>query len=204
MVYVIAVAGPIGGGKTSLVKALAHALNNAAILFYDNYEQSSKGSVDEMIRWMRDGADISNLDITRLVADLSKLKCGQTVTDPLTLAEIAPAKFIILEMPLGREHKSAAPYIDLLIWIDTPPDIALARKVKEFTGHFLTQRRGVDDRDFVAWLHQYLENYLRAIGDLLQIQKERVGRHADIILDGRRDFETMVGQAVREILKRIP
>ncbi len=204
MGYVIAIAGPIGGGKTSLVLALAQALDDASILFYDNYEQSSKGSVEEMIRWMKDGADLSNLDITRLVADLSKLKCGQTVTDPLTLAEIAPAKFLILEMPLGREHKSATPYIDLLIWIDTPPDIALARKLKEFTSHFLAQPREVDGRGFVFWLHQYLDNYLRAVRELLQIQKERVSRNADIILDGRCDFAAMVQQAVQEISQRLP
>lgn len=203
-VHVIAVAGPIGGGKTSLVLALAHVLNDASILFYDNYEQTSKGSIDDIVRWMRDGADINHLDITRLADDLSKLKNGESVHDPLTQVEIPPKKFIILEMPLGREHKSAAPYIDLLIWIDTPLDIALARKIKEITNHFLKERREADGRDFVAWLHQYLDNYLRAVRELLQMQKERVGRNADIILDGRYDFETMLGQAVREIAARIP
>jgi uridine kinase len=204
MGHVIAVAGPIGGGKTSLVKALARVLKDASILFYDNYEQSSKGSVDEMIRWMRDGANIDNLDIARLAGDLSKLKSGQAIIDPLTLAEIPPNKLIILEMPLGREHKSAAPYIDLLIWIDTPPDIALARKIKEFTGHFLIEHRDAAGRDFVVWLHQYLDNYLRAIRDLLQIQRERVAPNADIILDGRCDLETMLKQALREISARMP
>lgn len=204
MVHVIAVAGPIGGGKTSLVLALAHVLNNASILFYDNYEQTSKGSIDDIVRWMRDGADINHLDISRLADDLSKLKNGESVHDPLTQVEIIPEKFIILEMPLGREHKSAAPYIDLLIWIDTPLDIALARKIKEITNHFLTERREADGRDFVAWLHGYLDHYLRAVRELLQMQKERVGRNADITLDGRCDFETMLGQAVREIVARIP
>ncbi|PKN19513.1 MAG: hypothetical protein CVU71_08400 [Deltaproteobacteria bacterium HGW-Deltaproteobacteria-6] len=203
-VHIIAVAGPIGGGKTSLVKALAHALNNASILFYDNYEQTSKGSIDDIVRWMRDGADINHLDITRLAGDLAKLKNGESVYDPLTQVEIPPEKFIILEMPLGREHKSAAPYIDLLIWIDTPLDIALARKIKEITHHFLQERREADGRDFVAWLNRYLDNYLRAVRELLEMQKERVGRNADIILDGKCDFETMLGQAVREIATRIP
>ena len=143
MGYVIAVAGTIGAGKTSLVKALAQAFNDASVLFYDNYEQSSKGSVDEMIRWMRDGADINDLDITRFAADLSKLKSGEVATDPLTLVEIPPKKYIFIEMPLRKEHKSAAPYIDLLIWIDTPPDIALARKIKEFTGFFCGKIRSL-------------------------------------------------------------
>jgi uridine kinase len=204
MSHVIAVAGPIGGGKTSLVKALAQRLQDASIVFYDNYEQSSRSSVEEMIRWMRDGADIDDLDLTRLADDLAALKRGEPAIDPMTKREILPGKYIIFEMPLGKEHRRTAPSIDLLIWIDTPPDIALARKIREFTGFFLTERRDPGGRDFVAWLDQYLDNYLRAVRELLQIQRERVSVHADIVLDGSRDFEAMVEQALRMISQRIP
>jgi energy-coupling factor transporter ATP-binding protein EcfA2 len=204
MSHVIAVAGPIGGGKTSLVKALAGILPDASLLFYDNYESASQGSLDAMIRWMRDGADIDSLDIGRLAADLARLKAGQAVTDPVTKQEVRPGKFIILEMPLGREHKLAAPHIDLLIWIDTPLEIALARKMREITGFFLTGNPQADGRDFVAWLHRYLDDYLRAVRDLLTLQRERVSVHADIVLDGRDAFDEMVAQAVRLIALKLP
>ena len=204
MSHVIAVAGPIGGGKTSLVRALAGTLPDASLLFYDNYETASQGSLDAMIRWMRDGADIDSLDIGRLAADLDRLKGGQAVTDPVTKREVRPGQFIVLEMPLGREHKLAAPHIDLLIWIDTPLEIALARKIREITGFFLTGHPQADSRDFVAWLHRYLDYYLRAVRDLLTIQRERVSAHADIVLDGRDAFDELVAQAVRLIALKLP
>jgi uridine kinase len=39
--WVIAVAGPSGAGKTTLVRQLVARLGNAAALFFDDYESSS-------------------------------------------------------------------------------------------------------------------------------------------------------------------
>jgi hypothetical protein len=53
-------------------------------------------------------------------------------------------------------------------------------------------------------MDRYLENYVNVVREVLQIQKQRVGATADIIIDGENSFETMVQQAVSEILNQIP
>jgi len=201
MSHVIAVASIIGGGKTSFVKAIAERLKNATTIHYDHYERSTEESADNLIQWMRNGADFNDFVIPRLPEDLEKLKQGKSVFDPLTGIEIRPNKYIIFEMPLGKEHRLTAAYIDLLIWIEIPLDIALARKIKEFASNFLTEH--LNYKDCITWLDKYLDNYLSIVRDVLQIQKEKVSVNADIIINGEGDLENMVQKATDEILHRI-
>lgn len=204
MSHVIAVAAPIGAGKTSLVKAIADRLIDATTFHYDSYERATEKPAQDMVRWMRNGADFDDLHVPNLAEDLDKLKRGQSVFDPLMKVEVKPKKYIVFEMPLGREHKATAGHIDLLIWIETPLDISLTRKLKEFTGAFLARTEREDHRDCLIWLDQYLDNYLGFIRDILQVQKKRVSVNADIILEGQGDLDTLAQRATEEILNRIP
>ncbi len=204
MSYIIAVAAPIGGGKTHLVNAIAERLGHAATLHFDRYERLTEQPVEYLLRWMEEGADFSDFSVPNLPEDLNQLKSEKSILDPLTNKEVPPKRFIIFEMPLGREHKDTAKYIDLLIWVEVPLDIALARKLKEFTGIFLAEYEDKTHKDCLIWLDKYLENYLRVIRDVLQIQKRKVSVNADIIIDGQGRFETMVQRAVEEIRKKYP
>jgi hypothetical protein len=85
-----------------------------------------------------------------------------------------------------------------------PLEVALARKVRELVGGFLGQRRPEQHLEFLAWLQQYLENYLTTVRDVLRIQQERVAARADIVLDGMGSIEALGEQAAAEILKRLP
>lgn len=201
MRYVIAVAAPIGGGKTSLVKAIAAKLKDATTIHFDHYEKITGEPVHYLIQWMKNGADFNEFSVPNLSNDLENLKHGKSVIDPATRIKITPEKYIVFEMPLGKEHRDTAKYIDLFIWIDIPLDIALARKVKEFTGIFLAQYKQEELRDCIVWLDNYLDNYLNVIRDVLRIQEKKVRANADIVIDGRADVETIVQHATDEILK---
>ena len=204
MTYIIAVAGPSGSGKTALVNAVAEKLSDAATLFFDRYEKATKAPAYDLVKWIEKGADFDEFAADNLSKDLEKLKRGESVTDPLTKAEIPARKYIIFEMPLGREHKDTAGYIDLLIWIKIPPDVALARKLREVTAAFLRAGKKENSAEFVAWMNTYLDNYLKIVREVLQIQKRKVSPRADISLDGQAGLETLAQKATREILKRLP
>lgn len=204
MRYVIAVAAPIGGGKTALVNAVAGRFDDATTIHFDHYEKLSEEPEQFLMKWMKNGADFNDFSVPGLPTDLDKLKRGEPVIDPLTGREITSKKYIIFEMPLGKEHRETAEYIDLLIWIEIPLDIALARKIKEFTNTFLKKFRREIHRDSIVWLNKYLDNYLNVVREVLQIQREKIGGNADIIIDGRKDFETMVQLATQEIREKLP
>jgi len=204
MSKIIAVAAPIGGGKTSFVKAIAQRLNDAATIFYDHYEKATGQPVHNLIQWMKNGADFNDFIIPGLAGDLKKLKQGESVTDPATFLEIPSKKFTVLEMPLGKAHRDTAKFIDLLIWIEVPMDIALARKIKEFAENFMGEDKQEVCREHMHWINQYLDNYLNVVRHVLHLQVKRVSADADIILDGQGNFKDMAKYAVKEIQKRFP
>lgn len=202
MIPVIAIAAPVGGGKTSLSRAIASALGDASILSYDSYEQSTMQSPEGMMRWIQNGAIFDELAAPGLAERLFRMRQGESTIDPLNRVPACPGKRIIFEMPLGREYPATAGLIDFLIWIDTPLDTALARKIREFIADARSASGETDARAFLSWLDSYLANYLRMVGKMLEIQRERVPIHADVILDGKKDLDTLVRLAIEAIRGR--
>ncbi|MCK9230536.1 MAG: hypothetical protein M0Q23_07410 [Syntrophales bacterium] len=198
MGHIIAVSGPIGSGKTTLAGGIAAVLGNASILHYDSYERASRQAPNDVIRWISEGADFNAFVLPDLVSDLSALKRGISITDPLSGETTRAEDYIIFEMPLGREHRHTSPLIDLLVWIDIPPDVALARKMREYTEGFLTGGHG---RHGLEWLKRYLDTYPAMIRPIMEILHERVRPGADIIIDGRDDPRTQADRAAKEITR---
>lgn len=203
MNHVIAIAAPIGGGKTSLAQAVAAALGDAALLFHDHYESATGRPVDDLVQWLENGADFNAFRLPGLADDLKRLKQGQPVVDPLTRREIRPGKFIVFEMPLGRAHAETAPHIDLLLWIDVPLDIALARKLREFIREILQDEQPGACRDRLLWVEQYIAGYVGIVHDVLSVQRDKVRPGADIIIDGRKPMPVMAAAAVESIRRRL-
>lgn len=204
MSYVIAVAAPIGGGKTALVKAISNRLDNSAVIFFDHYEKMTESPVQDLEKWVEMGASFNDFSVPRLADDLKKLREGKSVINPITKTGVGPSRYIIFEMPLGKEYKETEGYIDLLIWVEIPLDIALARKLKEFTGDFLSGSDDPNPGKFIIRMDKYIGNYLKVVRKVLLIQKQKVSRNADIIIDGMMDIDSMALKATREILDRIP
>jgi uridine kinase len=43
---------------------------------------------------------------------------------------IAPSKYILLEEPSGRERGEIREYIDLVVYVDVPQDVCVARLIE--------------------------------------------------------------------------
>jgi uridine kinase len=201
MTCFVAISAAIGGGKTTLVRGLAAALNGAPTLHFDHYEVATRKSSAELALWIAEGADFNQLRAPGLLDALQALKRGEPVTDPVTGERIVPGDYVILEMPLGREYAETAHLIDIVIWIDTPLDVALARKAGALTAEAAADMSS-DPREFLEWLECYLAQYTDQIRSILQLQKTRVAASADVILDGLRSRETLVHDALSAIGRR--
>jgi uridine kinase len=204
MPHIIAVAAPIGGGKTSIARAIAARLPEASAIYFDHYEEATGQPVQNLKEWLACGADFDAFVVPRLREDLERLRRGEAVRDPATQAETAAGKYVVFENPLGREAASLAPFVDLLVWVDVPLDVALARKVKELVGGFRRENRPDQVAKRLGWLEQYLENYLGIVRDVLAIQQDRVAAHADLVLQGMRSLEAIAHEAAEEIRRRFP
>ena len=198
MPRVIAVAGPIGAGKTCLVNGLVKSLPDASAVYFDHYQQLTDLPLPQMMRWLEQGPDVNQLEIPVLASHLEQLKRGEPVVDPLTKHRIRPSSDIVVEMPLGRAHAEIARHIDYLIWIDLPLDMSLARKMLSHVDPCLAKESA--ERDVcLRWVDRYLYSYLHGVRRLLIWQAETVRPDADLILDGQLDHETIIQQTIAGI-----
>jgi uridine kinase len=199
---VIAVAGPVGGGKSTLVRELALRLADSTQIHFDRYEKITEQPIEKIKSWMESGAQIDEMIIEGLPENLLALKEGRTAVDPLTGAAIPPGKYILFETQFGRRHAATGRLIDFLVWIDTPLDIALARKLREFSGAFCDSQERDGNGEFARWLQAYLINYLDVVGELLRMQHDTVRPDADLTLDGTVEAAFLAIQVEREITRR--
>lgn len=201
--YVIGISGPVGAGKSTLAAGVAKALADAAVLQFDHYEQITEQPISDIRQWMEEGADLDAIRIPGLAQALHSLKEGVSVIDPLTGAAIGPCKYILFETQFGRQHTATGRYIDLMVWVDTPLDVALARKVRQFASGAAEDAHGAAGT-FASWLRDYLDNYLEVVGNLLRMQKKTVGAGADLAVDGEREPVALRDDIVRLIRERLP
>ena len=176
-------------------------MNGASTLHFDDYELATQKSPEELARWLAAGADFNELRVPGLLSALQALKRGEPVSDPAGGQAILPGDYLVLEMPLGRAYAETAGLIDVVIWLDVPLDVALARKLREFTAQALADE-SEEPRAFLGWLDAYLDQYTGQVRAILQLQQQRVAAGADIVLDGLLPQHALIAEA-RQALDRI-
>lgn len=155
----IAISGGSGSGKTTLATALANRLGQADCLIVsddDYYRGRPAGEAFDPDRFNFD--DPSSKDLEMLGEHLRRLRAGEVVERPKydmrthsRLAQtvaVAPKPFIIVE----GIHVLAGPFadsFDLAIFVETPADVRLARRVLR---DIATRGRPVEEV-----VHRYIE-----------------------------------------------
>src|SRR5688500_17699321 len=150
MNMVIGIAGPTGSGKSSLARGLVERLCGA-LVNGDDFQTTTNWPAERVRGWLADGAPFEALDLSLLTDALSRLKQGQPVVNPATGQTISPAPHIVFETHFGRAHSASGALIDFLIWIDTPLEVSLARKCRQFA-----QGARTDPARGLGWLEGWL------------------------------------------------
>jgi uridine kinase len=116
VVYVVAVTGVSGAGKSSVIRRSIELLGEGAALYFDDYRESSVYPAD-LKDWVARGADVNEFKTPHFSADLRRMR-----------AELE-ADLIFVEEPFGKMRREMAGLIELAIYIEVPPDILLARRL---------------------------------------------------------------------------
>jgi uridine kinase len=184
MSYIVAVAGAAGAGKTSLVRELLSVVADSSAIYIDDYQRITNEPVQQLSRWLENGADFDALDIPVLGEHLARLKRGESVTEPVRLTPIAARKFVFFETHFGRAHRDTGAHIDLLVWLDTPNEVSLARNIRGLLAPMLPGGGVTPSAERLAALSGYLLKYIDDVRPLLTLQAEKVSADADVRLDG--------------------
>lgn len=124
---IIGITGMSGSGKTTLVKAISDSINATAI-YWDDFDSISK-SPDDYVDWYHRGKNYAEFDYTKLSDVLNKLKSGNMIYHPISNEKLVSTPFIIFDAPMGRLHQQTGKHIDIEIYMDTPADVSLARRL---------------------------------------------------------------------------
>jgi len=168
--FIFAVNAISGGGKTTTTRELQKRLPNAKALYLDDRNYDSDSGIEDTGEWIEAGADVNLWDLQRLADDIDKLK--QENPD-----------FIILDYPFGYRHNLIGPYLNYSVFIDTPFDIALARRIIRDYNDETTIKEVFED------MKSYLEDGRNSYLDGLEKTK---AKEADLIVDGSLPLDEIV------------
>lgn len=174
--WVIAVNAISGGGKTSLVRELNQSLQSSKAFYFDEFD-STNVYPNDFYDWHQRGASFSEFDCPGMYDAVT-----QSIDDP-------NLKFIILDYPFGRDHHRFEDIIDLSIFIDTPLDVAMARRIAR---DYLEDRTSPAE-DRLNRLEDDLSSYMnKARHVYLGANKHKTT--SDIVLDGWQSLESLLDE----------
>ena len=188
LVKIIGISGIGGAGKSVLTKALGAALN-VTTLFWDDFDEISESPKD-YIEWYNTSRDYTAWKYDVLENILKQLKSDKKIICPVTKKELIPTDYIVFDAPLGRKHVSTGQYIDFSIFLNTPLDICLARRM-------LRDYRDKKNLNITDIFDQ-LDFYINVSRPLYVMDYEEMEKF-DFIIDG----SLPVDQLVCAILERI-
>jgi uridine kinase len=204
MYTLIGIAGGSGSGKTTLAKALARALEPSALIVAEDDYYRCATTIPGFDAGRHDFDALDAKDMSRLARDLAALKRGETVEKPLydyvthtrkPVGEtLSPAPFIIAEGILALADPEVRETYDLAVWIDTPGDVRLMRRIRR---DIVERGRNLD-----SVLHQYERTVRPSHVRHARPQADT----ADLVLDAEalnHDLDAMVARVLLS-LSRLP
>ena len=176
--FVIGISSVSGGGKTATARKLAELLQNAVTLCFDDYDDTNIHP-QNLLAWLKKGGNYNAWKTPTLTKDLHALKSGNPITSVLDGSLISPAQFIIFDAPLGRAHCDTGRFIDFMVYIDEPLDIAIARRVLRD----LVDKNPQADA-ILKNLEENLSSYLNEGRPIYLHFEHHLKQTSDLILDG--------------------
>lgn len=173
---VIAIAAVSGGGKTTAVNELKKILPLSKAIYFDDYDFEE--SPDDFFQWVQSGADYNAWNIETLANDIKQLLSQPNFN------------YLLLDYPFAYKNDKVAPYIDYAIYIDTPLDIAMARRILRDT---IDQPSNLLEDDLKYYLSRGRAAYLEMI--------KTIKPNSDFIVDGSLSLDNIVDHIIKQIPK---
>lgn len=173
---VIAVSAVSGGGKTTTINELRKRLPSSRVIYFDDYEFDE--CPKDFFEWVQNGSDFNDWNIEILVNDIKELLHKNDFD------------YLLLDYPFAYKNKQGAPYIDFTVFIDTPLDIAMARRILR---DMIDKPSDLLKNDMNCYLSEARVSYLETI--------KIVKPNSDLVVDGSLNTDKIVVQILEQISK---
>lgn len=173
---IIAIGAVTAGGKTTVVNAIKDRLPRTASLHFDDY--SFEGEVEDFSKWVSEGADVHVWDLSPLKADIERIiRSGEY-------------DYLLLDYPFAYQHQMIKDYLNCCIFIDTPLDIAMARRVLR------DMKEAAADE-----IRNEMDTYLKYTRVAYAQMSEDSTSDYDYVIDGAKELEDIINEAMEIILR---
>ncbi len=191
--FSVGISAPSGGGKTALVRHLTQRVPQSVALYFDEYDDLAEGAnlhPRDLEQWVRDGADYNAWQMPGLIRDLAQLKQGHTIQSPIDGALCRPQPIIFVDAAFGYANAQLRPYLDYVIYVDTPLDVAMARRIQRDYGVHAQPNADVARQQ----IQHMIATYLAWARQAYLAQVRQVKPACDLVLDGCLTLEVLIGQ----------
>ncbi|WP_375140494.1 hypothetical protein [Cohnella herbarum] len=155
---IISISSVSGGGKTTITNLLKEKLVSATALYFDDYDFEE--SPNDICDWVDRGANYNEWNLSPFTRDV------------ISLLENKDLKYVLLDYPFSYLNISMREYLDFTIYVDTPLDIAMARRlIRDFKDN---------PNDIQNDLEQYLIKARTAYLEMVRSVKP----DSDFVIDG--------------------
>lgn len=172
MSKIIVISGLTAGGKTTLVNSLARELKNSKIISFDNYDIDQLPSAPPLNKPL--SQTINLYDIQNIISAVNSARYKYD--------------YILVDYPFGNRHELFNRLIDLTVYIKTPLDILLVRRIL----------RDFSNKD-ISTVNNYLNVYLKTIRQVLIENENFIVDTADLVLAGEAPLATEIEKVVGTI-----
>lgn len=169
---VLVVSGITASGKTSLITALKQICLESTVLSFDDYDIVQLSTTPNIKIPLKKA--INQYDISELMLDFKQ--------------SYHQIPLILLDFPFGYYHQELRPYIDWVVYLNTPLDITFARQL-------IRDEQSSNAQEIINWAKTYLSQARPYFVD----NQSYVAQSADLILDGT----TSIAQEVAQVRKLI-
>jgi uridine kinase len=177
----ITISGCSGAGKTALTDALAQTLDNMLVIKFDEIDalQDWEGKYAD---WLARGADYEEFKLDRMKTHVA------------ALINAAPTRYVIFDYPYGRRHSAFCDLIDLAVFVDTPLDVAMARR--------LLRDLPDDPAAMHNWIKAELQGYLVRARTVYLHYVGQMKNGCDLVVDGTRPLDALVAEVLAAVMSK--
>jgi hypothetical protein len=196
MSVLIALTGIPGSGVTTLAEQVCQLWQSEVPLLENALPMTPDCSLIELRQWLNRGGHPTEYSLSWLKRSIDERhrlhQCAENQRSP-------GSQIILLDTQFGRSHSTLDDEIAVQCWIDIPRDIAIARKLRQWSRELQNPQIRMSTSERLGWITEFCDGYLHVVRDLMDWQEQHVRPRSEIIVNGDTSPQQVLDSLLRQL-----